>query len=384
MQFPKNSVGLVTPQLFEYLQPFDLDSGKQLPGFQLVYETYGRLNYDKNNALLVCHALSGSHHVAGYHSSEDPKPGWWENLIGPGKPIDTDRFFVVCVNSLGGCHGSTGPLCVKPQSTDTWAADFPLVTVSDWVRSQRLLRNHLGIARWCAVVGPSLGGMQALQWTIDYPDEVDLAVVIAAAPRLSAQNIAFNEIARSAITSDPHYHDGYYQLHNTKPRHGLMLARMLGHVTYLSDALMHQKFGREKKQQSSQYSYNQEFMVESYLHYQADKFADFFDANTYLLMTRALDYFDPAAAYGNDLRECLSRTKSRFLVISFSSDWRFSPAQSEELVTALLQSGKSVSYACIDSNKGHDAFLLEDTHYFAMVANFLTFQSCRLWNIKKI
>jgi len=382
MQFPQDSVGVVTPAKYDHTQPFALVSGKELPEFSLVYETYGELNPARDNAVLVCHALSGSHHAAGYHQELDAKPGWWDNLIGPGKPIDTNRFFVVCPNNLGGCHGSSGPLSNNPATGNPWAADFPLVTVTDWVRSQRLLRQHLGIERWCVVVGPSLGGMQALQWSIEYPDEVELAVVIAAAPRLSAQNIAFNEIARRAITSDPDYHQGHYQHRNTKPRLGLMLARMLGHVTYLSDSLMHQKFGREKKQQSGQFSYDPEFMVETYLHYQADKFAGFFDANTYLLMTRALDYYDPAAAFDNDLADCMASARCRFLVVSFSSDWRFSPAQSEELVTAMLKSKREVSYACIDSDKGHDSFLLPHGEYHRMVRGFLQFHSERLWNTR--
>lgn len=371
--YPADSIGLVSPQTTVFDQPLELDSGHTLPGFELAYETYGTLNADASNAVLVCHALSGTHHAAGYHADDDRKPGWWEVCIGPGKPLDTERFFVVCSNNLGGCHGSTGPTSLNPATGQPYGADFPLVTVRDWVRSQALLADHLGIQRWAAVAGGSLGGMQALQWAIDLPERVANVVAIAAAPRLSAQNIAFNEVARQAIRSDPEFHEGRYQQAGDRPRRGLMLARMLGHITYLSEAAMREKFGRDQRGANGDYGYNfdVEFEVESYLRYQGQSFVDRFDANTYLLMTKALDYFDPAAEHGGNLGEALANTQSRYFIASFTSDWRFPPSASREIVRALLDTNKSVSYAEIEADHGHDAFLMPVPRYLESFSAFM-------------
>jgi homoserine O-acetyltransferase len=360
---PADSVGLVTPQHKHFEDPIELVCGKSLPGFDLVYETYGELNADRSNALLICHALSGDHHAAGYHSMEERKPGWWETAIGPGKPFDTNRFFVVCPNNLGGCKGSSGPNTTNPATGRFYGPDFPIVTVKDWVKSQALLMQTLGIDQWAAVIGGSLGGMQVIQWAIDYPDKLRHALVIAAAARLSAQNIGFNEVARQAILSDPEYHGGHYYEHDVVPRRGLMLARMLGHITYLSDDAMRAQFGRELRSGHISYDFDVQFQVESYLRYQGQSFVERFDANTYLLMTKALDYFDPAADHDNNLAAAFSQIKARFLVASFTSDWRFSPARSKELVKALTDARKPVSYAEIESSEGHDAFLLPNPYY---------------------
>ncbi|MDY6798799.1 MAG: homoserine O-acetyltransferase [Pseudomonadota bacterium] len=360
---PKDSVGIVTPQTQTFDSPVTLDCGRALNQYQLVYETYGKLNSDASNAVLVCHALSGHHHAAGYHSMEDRKPGWWESCIGPGKPIDTNRFFVVCPNNIGGCHGSTGPASIDPATGKPFGPDFPVVTVGDWVRTQALLADRLGIDQWAAVAGGSLGGMQAMQWSMDYPERLRHAVIIASTPRLTAQNIAFNEVARHAITSDQEFHEGRYYEHNTLPRRGLMLARMVGHITYLSDASMGEKFGRELRDQAYKFGYDAEFQVESYLRYQGERFSESFDANTYLLMTRALDYFDPAHEYGGDLAKALAPAKCQFLVLSFSTDWRFAPVRSEEMVNAMIAARKPVSYAEIDAPWGHDAFLIPTPRY---------------------
>ena len=321
--------------------------------------------------MLICHALSGHHHAAGYHSADDRKPGWWDSCIGPGKPIDTDRFFVVSVNNLGGCHGSTGPCSTNPETGKPFGPDFPVITVQDWVQSQALLADRLGIHCWAAVVGGSLGGMQALQWSLDYPDRIRHAAVIASTPRLSAQNIAFNEVARQAITSDPDFHEGHYYQHNTLPRRGLMLARMVGHITYLSDASMGEKFGRELRDQAYKFGYDAEFQVESYLRYQGERFSETFDANTYLLMTRALDYFDPAYEHNNDLAKALRKARCEFLVLSFSTDWRFTPARSQELVDAMIAARCKVSYAEIDAPWGHDAFLIPTPRYTAVFSAYM-------------
>jgi homoserine O-acetyltransferase len=360
---PKDSVGIVTPQAQTFAAPVTLDCGQALDQYQLVYETYGELNSDASNAVLVCHALSGHHHAAGYHSMDERKPGWWDSCIGPGKPIDTKRFFVVCPNNIGGCHGSTGPASIDPSTGKPYGPDFPVVTVGDWVRTQSLLADRLGIDQWAAVVGGSLGGMQAMQWSMDYPERLRHAVIIASTPRLTAQNIAFNEVARRAITSDQEFHEGRYYEHNTLPRRGLMLARMVGHITYLSDASMGEKFGRELRDQAYKFGYDAEFQVESYLRYQGERFSESFDANTYLLMTRALDYFDPAHEYGGDLAKALAPAKCQFLVLSFSTDWRFAPARSEEMVNAMIAARKPVSYAEIDAPWGHDAFLIPTPRY---------------------
>jgi homoserine O-acetyltransferase len=362
--FPPNSVGLVKPSKLHVDTPLKMVSGSVLPQYDLAYETYGTLNEEASNAILVCHALSGSHHAAGYYEGEK-NPGWWEHYIGPGKPIDTDRFFVVCSNNLGGCHGSTGPASINPETGRYYGPDFPIVTVKDWVNSQNVLREHLGIEKWAAVAGGSMGGMQVLQWSIDYPERLDHAIVIAAAPKLSAQNIAFNEVARRAIMTDPDFHNGRYLEMGTIPKRGLALARMLGHLTYLSDDMMGTKFGRELREGELKYHFDVEFQVESYLRYQGEKFATVqkFDANTYLLMTKALDYFDPAADYDNDLSKAMAQAKAQFWVASFTTDWRFSPERSREIVKALLDNDASVNYTEVESKHGHDAFLLPNDYY---------------------
>lgn len=358
-----SSVGIVAPQIAHFNEPLTLKSGQVLPQFNLMYETYGELNADKSNAVLICHALSGHHHVAGKHHDDDKNPGWWDNLIGPGKPLDTNKFFVIGLNNLGGCHGSSGPLSTNPDTDRPWAATFPIVTVEDWVNSQARLADFLGIKKLAAVLGGSLGGMQALQWAIAYPERIRHALVIASAPNLTAQNIAFNEVARQAIITDPEFHEGDYFNHGVLPRRGLRIARMLGHITYLSDDAMGAKFGRKLREGNINYSFDVEFEIESYLRYQGDKFAGEFDANTYLRMTRALDYFDPAFEYGGDLSAALSKVNADFLVVSFTSDWRFSPARSREIVKALLDNELSVSYAEVTAAHGHDAFLMPDAHY---------------------
>ena len=368
---PADSVGLVKPQKLAFDTPLELDCGRSLRGFELVYETYGELNADASNAILICHALSGDHHAAGYHSMDDRKPGWWESCIGPGKPIDTNHFFVVSANNLGGCKGSTGPMSINPQKNKPYGPDFPIVTVKDWVRSQARLADALGIEQWAAVIGGSLGGMQAMQWAIDFPERLRHCVVIAAAPKLSAQNIGFNEVARQAIMSDPEFHQGHYYEHNVIPRRGLMLARMLGHITYLSDESMRSKFGRDLREGKLNFGFDVDFQVESYLRYQGQSFVEKFDANTYLLMTKALDYFDPAADYDNDLARALARAQAQFLVVSFTSDWRFAPKRSREIVKALLDSQKDVSYAEIEAHHGHDAFLIPIPDYLDVFSTYM-------------
>ncbi|MDP5238528.1 homoserine O-acetyltransferase [Uliginosibacterium sp. 31-16] len=362
---PSGSVGIVTPQCAHFTEPLALRSGGVLPAYDLVYETYGTLNAARSNAVLVCHALSGSHHVAGTYADKPKSTGWWDNLVGPGKPLDTNKFFVVGVNNLGGCFGSTGPQSINPATGRPWGASFPFVTVEDWVDSQALLADRLGIDAWAAVLGGSLGGMQALAWTLRHPERVRHGMVIAAAPQLSTENIAFNEVARQAILTDPDFHGGNYYQHGVVPVRGLRLARMVGHITYLSDDAMAEKFGRKLRHGEHKYHFDVEFEIESYLNYQGDKFAGFFDANTYLLTTKALDYFDPAYEYGGDLKAALARAKAKFFLASFTTDWRFSPARSRELVFALLHNQRDVSYAEIASSAGHDSFLLDDPHYHA-------------------
>jgi len=366
-----NSVGIVKAQVAHFTEPLTLQSGAVLPQYHLAYETYGELNASKSNAVLICHALSGNHHVAGRYTPEDKYAGWWDNLIGPGKPLDTNKFFVIGLNNLGGCHGSSGPSSVNPLTDRPYSATFPVVTVEDWVESQARLLDYLGIDQLAAIVGGSLGGMQALQWSITYPDRVRHAFVIASAPNLTAQNIAFNEVARQAIITDPEFFDGDYYNHGTLPRRGLRIARMLGHITYLSDDAMGQKFGRKLRHGELKYGFDVEFEMESYLRYQGDKFAGEFDANTYLRMTRALDYFDPAKAYDGDLSQALSRATAKFLVISFTTDWRFSPARSREIVQALLDNALPVKYAEVTSAHGHDAFLMPDPHYHNVMRAYL-------------
>lgn len=372
--YPADSVGLVAPQHLAVETPLMLACGRTLPRYDLVYETYGTLNADASNGVLICHALSGHHHAAGYHAGEDPsraKPGWWDTAIGPGKVIDTRRFFVVAMNNLGGCHGSTGPASINPDTGQPWGPDFPIVAVRDWVKVQALLSDHLGIRRWAAVVGGSLGGMQVLRWTIDQPERVANAVIIASAPKLSAQNIAFNEVARQAIRRDPEFHGGRYYAHGVVPEVGLSLARMVGHITYLSDDAMRDKFGRDLRAATYQYGFDAEFQVESYLRYQGEVFSKRFDANTYLLMTRVLDYFDPARDFDHDLAKTFARAQARFLVMSFTTDWRFSPERSREIVDALVAAGKDVSYAEIDAPQGHDSFLLDNQRYLGLFGAFM-------------
>ena len=365
------SLGIVVPQTFRQRGKFALQCGEVLPDFELMFETYGQLNAAASNAVLVCHALSGSHHAAGYHAETDDKPGWWDSCIGPGKAIDTDRFFVVSPNNLGGCHGSTGPIARNSATGEIFGRSFPPVTVKDWVRSQALLADHLNIRRFAAVVGGSLGGMQALQWAIDLPQRVGAAVLIACAAKLSAQNIAFNEIARQAIVSDPAYRNGQYRATDANPDMGLGLARMIGHVTYLSDAGMGQKFGRELKCGDLGRARDLEFQVESYLRYQGRSFSKHFDANTYLLMTRALDCFDPAAEFGGDLVAALAQAEAAFLVLSFTTDWRFSTSRSKEIVDALIAARKRVASAVIESEHGHDSFLLPLPRYISIFKAYM-------------
>ena len=364
---PADSVGLVSPKTQHFDTPLALDSGASLDSYELCYETYGEPNAARDNAVLICHALSGDHHAAGYYNKSDQKSGWWDNCIGPGKPVDTDRFFVVCPNNLGGCGGSTGPLSIRPDTGNPYGPDFPIVTVRDWVESQSRLADVFEIERWAAVMGGSLGGMQALQWAIQYPDRIRHALLIAAAPKLSTQNIAFNEIARHAIRSDPDFHEGHYYEHKVVPERGLMLARMVGHITYLSDDVLHAKFGRELHDGKINFDFGIDFQIESYLRHQGESFVGRFDANTYLLMTKSLDYFDPAQAYGDSLTAAVANCKSKFLVISFSSDWRFSPARSRTIVRALLDGDHDVSYVDVESELGHDSFLLPIPQYHKLL-----------------
>ena len=423
------SVGIVTPQTFHFAEPLTLECNRTLPSFDLIFETYGTLNSDKSNAILICHALSGSHHAAGFHSDDDKKAGWWDNMIGPNKTIDTNQFFVVCVNNIGSCFGSTGPTTINPESISNegepqvYGPDFPLVTIKDWVKTQAMLSDRLGIEVWHAIVGGSMGGMQAMQWSVDYPERLKRCVVIASTPKLSAQNIAFNEVARQSILSDPDFKEGRYLQAGTYPRRGLILARMVGHITYLTDDAMKAKFGRDLKSGKFMYGYDVEFQVESYLRYQGERFSENFDANTYLLMTKALDYFDPTRDYPsaaalstksaealenslaesvkadsteNELEKTLNNsadiehinianakelsalkaafahTQCQYLVVSFTTDWRFAPERSQEIVDALMATGKPVSYINVDAPHGHDSFLFDIPRYMGAVKGFLT------------
>ena len=425
------SVGIVTPQTFHFAEPLTLECNRTLPSFDLIFETYGTLNSDKSNAILICHALSGSHHAAGFHSDDDKKAGWWDNMIGPNKAIDTNQFFVVCVNNIGSCFGSTGPTTINPESISNegepqvYGPDFPLVTIKDWVKTQAMLSDRLGINVWHAIVGGSMGGMQAMQWSVDYPERLKRCVVIASTPKLSAQNIAFNEVARQSILSDPDFKEGRYLQAGTYPRRGLILARMVGHITYLTDDAMKAKFGRDLKSGKFMYGYDVEFQVESYLRYQGERFSENFDANTYLLMTKALDYFDPTRDYSsasaadlstksaealetslaesvkadsteNELEKTLNNsadiehinianakelsalkaafahTQCQYLVVSFTTDWRFAPERSQEIVDALMATGKPVSYINVDAPHGHDSFLFDIPRYMGAVKGFLT------------
>ena len=368
----KNSVGIVKSLLFSSSNPLDLESDIRLDSYELVYETYGSLNKKKNNAILICHALSGNHHVAGRYSKKDKYPGWWDNLVGPGKPLDTNKFFVIGVNNLGGSDGSTGPKSMNPMTKKVWGSSFPIITVQDWVTSQNELITYLGINKLAAVLGGSLGGMQALQWSIQYPEKIANSIIIAAAHNLTAQNIAFNEVARQSILTDPDFNNGNFYETKKLPKRGLRIARMLGHITYLSNDVMGSKFGRKKinKNKNRQYSFNTEFEIESYLNYQADKFANEFDANTYIRMTKALDYYDPAKSNVKNLSKVLKKAKANFLVISFSSDWRFSSERSKEIVKGLLDNNIKVSYAELSVASGHDAFLMEDDHYHGIIKSY--------------
>ena len=371
----RSSIGDVHPQHMVFDEPILLQCGETLLSYQLTFETYGSLNEKKTNAVLVCHALNASHHVAGTYNGDEKTRGWWDNLIGPGKPLDTNRFFVIGLNNLGGCHGSTGPSSVNPATTEPWGSTFPMVTVEDWVETQARLATKLGIEIFAAVIGGSLGGMQALQWTIDQPTRIKNAVIVASAPKLSAQNIAFNEVARQAITLDPEFYGGDFYQQKSLPRSGLKIARMIGHITYLSDDAMDVKFGRSLREDVLRFNFDTEFQIESYLRYQGDKFAETFDANTYLRITKALDYFDPAAKHSDKLPATLSHAQANYLVISFTSDWRFSPKRSREIVDALVANKLNVSYGEIDSPHGHDAFLMDEPVYHDLIGAYFD----RVW-----
>jgi homoserine O-acetyltransferase len=368
---------VATPLSMRFEAALPLQSGASIRDYALSYETYGELNLDKSNAVLICHALNASHHVAGSYAGKDKSEGWWDNMIGPGKPVDTNQFFVIGVNNLGSCFGSTGPMHLNPDTGLVYGADFPVMTVEDWVDAQARLLDALGIVQLAAVMGGSLGGMQALSWTLQHPARVKHAVVVASAPNLTAENIAFNEVARRAIVTDPDFHEGHFYRHGVIPKRGLRIARMIGHITYLSDDVMNEKFGRQLREavtsNATGYRYSTqdvEFQIESYLRYQGDKFSEYFDANTYLLITRALDYFDPAREHGGDLSAALARATCKFLLVSFSTDWRFSPSRSREVVKALLDNQRDVSYAEIDAPHGHDAFLLDDARYMNVVRSY--------------
>ncbi|QZP17405.1 homoserine O-acetyltransferase [Methylophilales bacterium] len=365
-----NSIGIVKPKIFKCTDPIKLSCGMTLDNYELIYETYGKLNKNKDNAVLVCHALSGNQHVAGRHKKTDKHPGWWDSLVGPGKPLNTNKFFVIGVNNLGGNEGSTGPKSINPKTKKVWGSSFPIITVEDWVKTQKTLINYLGIQRLSSVIGGSLGGMQALEWNLQFPNEVKNTIIIAAAPNLTAQNIAFNEVARQSIITDPDFQKGNFYTKKNKPKRGLRVARMLGHITYLSNDAMKSKFGRKKKNKDFKYNFNTEFEIESYLNYQGDKFAQEFDANTYIRMTKALDYYDPTKQNKKKLSAVFKKIKSKFLVISFTSDWRFSPARSKEIVKSLLDNNINVSYAEISAESGHDAFLMSDDHYHEILDSF--------------
>ena len=373
------TLGIVTPQSLRFTTPLALQSGASLADYTLVYETYGTLNADASNAVLVCHALNASHHVAGMYVDDSTGAkilGWWDNMVGPGKPLDTERFFVIGVNNPGSCFGSTGPMHIDPASGKPFGASFPLMTVEDWVHAQARLADALGIQRFAAVMGGSLGGMQALAWSMMYPERLANCVVVASTPKLSAQNIAFNDVARQSILTDPDFHGGDFYAHGVVPKNGLRVARMVGHITYLSDDDMAEKFGRELRGGEYQFGYGVDFEIESYLRYQGDKFSEYFDANTYLLITKALDYFDPAREFGGDLTKAFSNITAKFLLVSFTTDWRFSPARSREIVQALVNNRQQVVYAEIDAPHGHDAFLLEDKRYMNWVRAYYQ----RIWH----
>ncbi|HAT32756.1 MAG TPA: homoserine O-acetyltransferase [Janthinobacterium sp.] len=375
-----SSIGIVSPQTMHFAQPLQLQSGASLRDYMLVFETYGSLNADKSNAVLVCHALNASHHVAGVYADQPKSLGWWDNMVGPGKPLDTDKFFVIGVNNLGSCFGSTGPMHLNPATGKPYGASFPVVTVEDWVVAQARLADALGIDQFAAVMGGSLGGMQAMAWSMMYPERLRHCVVIASTAKLSAQNIAFNDVARQAILSDPDYRGGDFYEYGVVPKNGLRVARMVGHITYLSNDDMAEKFGRKLRDAAStgdyKFGFGVDFEIESYLRYQGDKFSEYFDANTYLLITKALDYFDPARAFDGDLAAALANTRAKFFLASFSTDWRFSPERSREIVQALVSNRRQVTYAEIDAPHGHDAFLLEDARYMNLVREYYA----QVWN----
>ncbi len=370
------SIGIVSAQAMHFAEPLPLQGGATIAGYTLMYETYGKLNADKSNAVLVCHALNASHHVAGIYADNPDKLGWWDNMVGPGKTLDTDRFFVIGVNNLGSCFGSTGPMHANPETGKPYGADFPVVTVEDWVNAQARLADVLGITQFAAVMGGSLGGMQALAWSMLYPERVRHCVAIASTDKLSAQNIAFNDVARQAILTDPDFHGGDYYAYSVVPKNGLRVARMIGHITYLSNDVMAEKFGRELRSGKYQFDFGIDFEIESYLRYQGEKFSEYFDANTYLLITKALDYFDPAAPFGGDLTKALANTRAKFLLASFTTDWRFSPECSRNIVQALINNKRDVSYAEINAPHGHDAFLLDDERYHKLVRAYYD----RIWD----
>jgi homoserine O-acetyltransferase/O-succinyltransferase len=370
--YDPSSVGAASAQKAQFAEPLRLRGGAELADFEIAYETYGRLNEARSNAVLVCHALNASHHVAGFYENDPQNVGWWDNLVGPGKPLDTNRFFVVGSNYIGSCFGSTGPASINPATGKPWGADFPVVTVEDWVEAQARLTDRLGIERFAAVIGGSLGAMQALQWTLSYPERIRHSIVIAAAAKLTPQNIAFNEVARQAIMTDPDFHGGHYYEKGVVPTRGLRIARMIGHITYLSGEAMSEKFGRLLRRGAPGFDFDIDFEIESYLRYQGDKFSSYFDANTYLRITKALDYFDPAADYGGDLTKALTRAKAAFLLVSFKSDWRFPPARSRDIVRALLDNRRIVSYLELDAPGGHDAFLLEDLRYHTALRHYFS------------
>ena len=371
------SIGIVAPQVMHFPEALALKSGASIADYSLMYETYGTLNADKSNAVLVCHALNASHHVAGVYADEPDNVGWWDNMVGPGKSLDTDKFFVIGINNLGSCFGSTGPMHLNAATGKPYGASFPVVTVEDWVSAQARLADALGIEQFAAVMGGSLGGMQALAWSMMFPERLRHCIVIASTPKLSAQNIAFNDVARQAILTDPDFHGGDFYAHGVVPKNGLRVARMVGHITYLSDDDMAEKFGRDLRSGSYQFGYGVDFEIESYLRYQGDKFSTYFDANTYLLITKALDYFDPAQEFNGDLGKAFAQTNPRtqFLLASFKTDWRFSPERSREMVEALVSNKRRVTYAEIDAPHGHDAFLLDDARYMKLLREYYQ----RIW-----
>lgn len=352
-------------------QPLRLDCGIDLKPFQIAYKTYGELNADRSNAVLICHALTGDQHVANVHPVTG-KPGWWETLVGPGRPLDPSRYFIICSNVIGGCMGSTGPASINPATGKVWGLDFPVITIPDMVRAQAMLIDRLGIDTLFAVVGGSMGGMQVLQWTAAYPKRVYSALAIACSTRHSAQNIAFHELGRQAVMADPDWHNGAYADQGIHPHRGLAVARMAAHITYLSDAALHRKFGRRMQDRElPTFSFDADFQVESYLRYQGSSFVERFDANSYLYLTRAMDYFDIAGDHGGVLAKAFAGIETRFCVVSFTSDWLFPTSESRALVHALNASSARVSFAEIETDRGHDAFLLDVPEFFDISRAFL-------------